>query len=102
MLVSLSWSSHPPTTTAILSGFREIVKVLQTPSRPTSIGQHNPMMAATDRALASRTCQPHGVAACPPAPSGSEAPLAQPLSPTGGEGLPASLLVRGRGLLGEL
>src|SRR3972149_10292097 len=81
MLVSLSWSSHPPTTTAILSGFREIVKVLQTPSRPTSIGQHNPMMAATDRAPASRTCQPHGVAACPPAPSGSAGPPPPPPPP---------------------
>jgi hypothetical protein len=37
----------PPRTKAILSEFRELVKGLQTPSRPTSIGQHSPMRAAT-------------------------------------------------------
>jgi len=39
-----------PTTAAILSGFRELVKVLPTPLWPTNTDQHNPIRAATDRA----------------------------------------------------
>jgi hypothetical protein len=39
-----------PTTAAILSGFRELVKVLRTPPWPTNTDQHNPIRAATDRA----------------------------------------------------
>ncbi len=39
-----------PTTSAILPGFRELVKVLRTPPWPTYTGQHNPIRAATDRA----------------------------------------------------
>jgi hypothetical protein len=40
----------PPTIVVMLSGVRELAKVLRTPPWPTDTGQHNPIRAATDRA----------------------------------------------------
>ena len=36
---------------AILSGFRDLVKVLRAPPWPTTTGQQTPIRAVTDRAL---------------------------------------------------
>jgi len=48
------WSAYPdpplPTTAAILSGFRELVKILRTLPCPTTTGQHHPSRATTDQA----------------------------------------------------